>query len=66
MKTSFKSLFIDLVYKEVVEGCVYLSDKSIKRLVKYVFICQINLSEALEGCLYLTSFTGLFIDLSHR
>jgi hypothetical protein len=31
------------VYKEALEGCLHLLDKSIKRLLKDVFICQTNL-----------------------
>ena len=36
-------LSVRQIYKEDLEGCVHLSDKSIKRLLKGVFICQINL-----------------------
>ena len=31
------------VYEKDLEGCVYLSDKSMKRILKDVFICQISL-----------------------
>ena len=37
------SLSVRQVYKKDLEGCVYLSDKSIKRILKDVFICQISL-----------------------
>jgi hypothetical protein len=33
-------LFVRQVYTEALEGCVHLSDKSIKRLLNDVFICQ--------------------------
>jgi hypothetical protein len=36
-------LSVGQVYKKALEGCVYLSDKSMKRLMKDVFICQISL-----------------------
>jgi hypothetical protein len=37
------SLSVNQIYKEALEECVYLSDKSIKRAVKDMFICQTNL-----------------------
>jgi hypothetical protein len=36
-------LSVRQVYKEALEGCLHLSDKSMKRILKGVFICQTNL-----------------------
>ena len=36
-------LSVRQVYKEAREGCLHLSDKSIKRFLKGVFICQTSL-----------------------
>jgi len=38
-----RSMKVVSLYKEALEECVYLSDMSIKRLLKDVFICQISL-----------------------
>jgi hypothetical protein len=37
------SLSVRQFYKEARVVCVYLADRSIKRLLKDVFICQISL-----------------------
>jgi hypothetical protein len=58
------------VYKEALEGYLHLSDKSIKRLLKDVFIYQTEhiLQEPLYRliCQMKTYFTSLFIDLSDK
>ena len=36
-------LSVRQVYKEALEGCLHLSDKSIKRILKDVFICETSL-----------------------
>ena len=38
-----RSMKIVSFYKEALEECLHLSDRSIKKLLKGVFICQISL-----------------------